>query len=183
MEHFYQNIQGWFSFQTVYDLCIEKIPQNGVWVEVGSWKGKSISYAVVESINKQKNINFNVVDIWKVLPKDLHLSNSDSELYQTFLKNIQPIQKYVNIIKEDSVSASEKFDNCSVDVCMIDANHNYEFVIEDIKAWYPKLRPGGIMIGDDYSKKFSGVKKAIDEFTIQNNLSYDVISRCWIISI
>ena len=32
---------------------------------------------------------------------------------------------------------------------MGDANHQYEYVQQDLVAWYPKLRKGGLLCGDD----------------------------------
>lgn len=183
MNHYYQTINGWFTFKEVYDLCLEKIPDNGTWIEIGSWQGKSISYAVVESILKKKSINFNVIDIWTFNPKDAKDISSDEELYQRFLKNIDPIKEHINIIKEDSSTSARHFLDKSVDVCMIDANHDYDYVIKDIRAWYPKIKPGGILIGDDYSRAFPGVKKAIDEFCEEYNLTYSVIKNCWVLFI
>jgi glycosyltransferase involved in cell wall biosynthesis len=35
-------------------------------------------------------------------------------------------------------------------VSYIDADHRYESVVSDIQAWWPKVRPGGILSGHDY---------------------------------
>ena len=32
----------------------------------------------------------------------------------------------------------------------IDARHSYDAVLEDLNAWWPKIRPGGILAGHDY---------------------------------
>jgi len=50
-----------------------------------------------------------------------------------------------------------------IDYLHIDAGHSYENVKEDIKHWYPKVRPGGVMAGDDYHHTWPGVVKAADE--------------------
>jgi hypothetical protein len=52
----------------------------------------------------------------------------------------------------------------SLDFIFIDANHGYEFVKEDSNAWWPKLKIGGLMCGDDYQNKPThGVIQAVDE--------------------
>jgi tRNA(Arg) A34 adenosine deaminase TadA len=40
----------------------------------------------------------------------------------------------------------------SLDFIYIDANHKYEFVLQDLKLWFPKLRKGGIFAGHDFLK-------------------------------
>jgi hypothetical protein len=56
------------------------------------------------------------------------------------------------------------------DVLHVDAGHDYMSVMADLKAWWPQLTPGGILIGDDYFKPLFGkgkwpeVRQAFDEF-------------------
>ena len=45
----------------------------------------------------------------------------------------------------------------------IDASHEYEYVIEDIKHWLPKVKKGGIICGDDYISGWPGVIQAVNE--------------------
>lgn len=54
------------------------------------------------------------------------------------------------IIKAYSVEAAQRFDDGSMDVIYVDANHKLEFVIADLAAWVPKVRPGGICAGHDW---------------------------------
>jgi hypothetical protein len=46
----------------------------------------------------------------------------------------------------------------------LDASHDYESCISDIKSWYPKVKKGGIISGDDFNLcHFPGVVKAVYE--------------------
>ena len=38
----------------------------------------------------------------------------------------------------------------SVDFVYIDARHDYKGAMEDIKAWWPKLKKGGLLSGHDF---------------------------------
>lgn len=72
-----------------------------------------------------------------------------------------------HIIHEDTAIASARFEPESLDFVFIDADHTIAGVERDIRAWLPKIKPGGMMIGDDLD--WPTVKKAIDNM----GLSYE----------
>ncbi len=72
------------------------------------------------------------------------------------------------LIKDYSVPASKLFADSSLDFVFIDAIHTYEAVIEDLKAWVPKVRLGGLIMGHDIS--WEGVQRAVSEFGHANTL-------------
>jgi len=49
-----------------------------------------------------------------------------------------------------SVGAAHSFDDGSLDVVYIDADHKWWSVVQDLAAWWPKVRPGGVMLGHDF---------------------------------
>lgn len=71
-------------------------------------------------------------------------------------------------IRKFSVDAAKDFEDESLDFVYIDGLHDYESASADIKAWYPKVKKGGILSGHDYVKgyndKWFGVIQAVDEF-------------------
>jgi predicted O-methyltransferase YrrM len=123
---------------------VEHSPNDAKFVEVGSWLGKSSSYMAVEIANSKKNISFYCVDTWQ--GSEEHSSNDlivKNELYNSFLKNISPVQNYITPLRLSSKEASEKFEDESLDFIFIDAGHSYEDVSEDLKCCFPKLKKGG----------------------------------------
>lgn len=71
------------------------------------------------------------------------------------------------ILKMGSIEAAERFDNGSLDLVFLDADHSYEGVKADIAAWECKVAPGGWLSGHDYRSPngewdFSGVDRAVD---------------------
>lgn len=58
----------------------------------------------------------------------------------------------VQFIQAFSVDAAKNFKDGTLDAVFIDANHRYEFVVADLAAWVPKVRPGGIVSGHDWFK-------------------------------
>lgn len=69
--------------------------------------------------------------------------------------------KQVRVFRLLSVEAATLFPNEYFDMVYIDALHTYEAVTQDIKAWLPKVKMGGILGGHDYNKK--SVQRAVDE--------------------
>jgi len=72
-----------------------------------------------------------------------------------------------SILGMRSVDASfcVSFETCPLDMVYIDAGHSYLDVNEDLRAWYPRVRQGGVVAGHDYGHpNWPGVKQAVDEF-------------------
>lgn len=75
----------------------------------------------------------------------------------------------VGIIRKLSVEAAKHFGEAVLDWVYIDGNHSYEAVVDDIHAWLPKLKPGGLIGGHDYLNDTATkgwhceVKRAVDE--------------------
>ena len=70
--------------------------------------------------------------------------------------------------KGRSVVVGNRFSDNFFDWVYVDANHEYEFVSEDLRLYYRKIKHGGILSGHDYSRlgsknNFVGVKKAVHE--------------------
>lgn len=50
------------------------------------------------------------------------------------------------------------------DLVFVDGDHCYQGVVEDIHAWLPKVKPGGLLVFHDYhSPLLFDVRKAVDE--------------------
>jgi predicted O-methyltransferase YrrM len=67
-----------------------------------------------------------------------------------------------------SLVAAGSFKDESLDFVYIDANHRYFEVAQDIRAWWPKVKPTGILCGHDYFT-FGSVVKAVDDWAKENN--------------
>jgi predicted O-methyltransferase YrrM len=155
MEHFYSNIDGWFSYDYIYKHVVDTARDGELFVEIGSFKGRSSAYMAVEIINSGKNIRFDCIDTWEGSPE--HQKGAEAEvkevvngtLYKTFLQNMKPVHGYYRPIKMTSLQAAEIYDDRSIDFLMIDGAHEYESVVADIRAYLPKIKIGGVIAGDD----------------------------------
>jgi hypothetical protein len=113
------------------------------------------------------------IDIWKQQPKEIYndVANGPDDIhelhYEQTLERLNPFANRYNVLRMWSVDAAELIEEELLDFVYIDANHSYKCTTEDLEAWYPKVRPGGMMCGHDYldSGTNFGVYSAVQDFT------------------
>ncbi len=157
-----------------------------VAVEIGVWKGAS-SIAMAKRM-KEIGLSGSVmlsIDTWlgawdhwfndEWYP-GLAFEHGQPMLMRTFMANVLATntEEVILPIPLDSVNANEVFRraNLEVDVIHIDGGHDYRAVMSDLEAWWPLVRPGGWVVGDDYvhDGNWPGVRQAFDEFYQKNGL-------------
>lgn len=189
------DLQGWSPGKSVYDDITMKLAPQFI-VEVGCWKGLSASY-LASYLKDSKAGMLVCVDTWlgavefwtkHILgpddtTRDLKLVNGYPSVYYDFLSNMVHLglQEYVVPFPVTSPIAADFFKrrNQTVDLVHIDASHEYEDCLADIKMWWPRLRPGGVLLGDDFSPGWPGVIQAVEEFAGQTGVPYTVTSEKW----
>ena len=185
MEHIYKNLnfgEDWFTYPELYQEYANALGDGSVFVEVGSWKAKSISFLAVELLNLKKTVACYAVDTWSGSSEHQEMDIvKEDKLYDLFLSNIDPIKSIVTPIRKPSTQAAKDFADRSIDIIFIDAAHEYEPVKEDIIAWLPKVKIGGILSGHDYLHE--GVKKAVDEIFGNKVIFRNAWENCWIIQV
>eukprot|EP00933_Yihiella_yeosuensis_P005446 TRINITY_DN10995_c3_g1_i1.p1 TRINITY_DN10995_c3_g1~~TRINITY_DN10995_c3_g1_i1.p1 ORF type:complete len:255 (-),score=26.24 TRINITY_DN10995_c3_g1_i1:146-910(-) len=67
------------------------------------------------------------------------------------IEAVRPFGDRAKAIRGYSVKVATKFRDNSMDWVFIDAGHRYEQALADLEAWYPKVRWGGLVTGDDYA--------------------------------
>lgn len=173
--------EDWFTYPNLYKSMAKKFASGSKFVEVGSWKGKSSAYLAVEIINSNKNISLDCVDTWMGSNENAHINDDyvkSNTLYELFIKNTSSLSSVINPIRMDSISASKKYEDNSIDFVFIDANHEYIDVKNDIEAWFSKVKIGGIIAGHDYTGSWKEVIRAVDEFFINKTILTS--EGCWI---
>lgn len=163
MEHFFEGIDGWSSFNDqgeLIKLILEKIEVTDLKIaEIGVYKGKGTAIWNVELINRNVNYEYYAIDHFTGSTEHNH----DIDYYNITLENLKPIEGKVKIIKNDSLNECKNYPDSFFDIVYIDASHDYESVKEDVLTWLPKVKQGGIICGDDYVSGWPGVVKAVDE--------------------
>ena len=75
------------------------------------------------------------------------------------------------VVRKTSMEAVKDFEDNSLDFVFIDGNHKFEYVLEDIKEWTKKVKPGGVVCGHDYERKHDfGVVNAVNKYVKENRI-------------
>lgn len=142
-------------------------------IAVDSWLGDtSMWQAMGQNVSRRAEQGFRV---------DLQLVNGYPTVYYTFLSNMVQLglQDQVVPLPLPSTMAAHRLatilhaiytpDQCCIGLLHLDGSHNYEEVLADLKAWWPLMSPGGMLLGDDWG--WRGVQKAAIDFAAQQQVS------------
>ena len=69
----------------------------------------------------------------------------------------------LHVVRMSSLEAAKIFPKKYFDLVFLDADHTYEAVINDIKAWLPLVKDGGLLTGHDHNRTHPGVVKAVTD--------------------
>lgn len=150
------------------------LPTDPVCAEIGSFKGDFA--ALILAIGQPKELH--LIDPWKheaspVYEKAWYGGKTDQSQMDAIFERVQKrFQKQigsgqVTVHRKPSEAAHADFPDAYFDWIYIDGNHLYEFVAKDLQLFYPKVKPGGFICGDDYGDGQwwkGGVSRAVDEF-------------------
>jgi predicted O-methyltransferase YrrM len=159
----YFKIPGWFNYSETYDHIVDIIPDNGKIVEIGSFLGRSTHYLATSLMNANKEqVKIYCVDTFGGSSEHVSLKLPKDFLYM-FKENLKFFIGREMVIpcqgRSDSKEIIDRFEDGSIDYIMVDGAHEHEAVMDDIENWWSKLKPDGIMFGDDYD--LEAVSKAV----------------------
>ncbi len=128
------------------------------------------------------------IDAWKT---DEVISRNDGkysqeeldQYYDNFISEVKN-KDFVKVYREYTFDAVKHFPDNFFDFVYIDADHSFAGCLKDIEDWYPKVKPGKILVGDDYRPYEGkhtditfGVIEAVNEFAKRNNLQVFPVHR------
>jgi cephalosporin hydroxylase len=170
------DLQGWGSTSPIFEAVISQLRPTRV-IEVGSWKGASAVH--MANLMKEHGVTGEImcVDTWLGTVTtwlERHGANftpmkhGRPTVYEQFLANVIHAGHTATIIPlpVDSTTGAEfaAAKQFQADAIYLDAGHDYTHVMSDLRAWWPILRPGGVMFGDDYHLMWVGVVRAVHDF-------------------
>ena len=149
---------------TVINKLLNAVKGNH-FVDLGCFIG-GFTAAMARVASKRDGMVYSI-DLYKTTidtPGNFYLEHMVHPCKEYFLENMadEGLLPWIKLKEGCSWEYANDFNDESVDFIWIDADHHYSSVIQDIRAWYPKLKVGGIIAGHDYSDW--GVEMAVREF-------------------
>ena len=154
-------------------------------IEIGVWRG-DFTGTMNSSLNPVRTIGVDPYLLYEGYtdkPDVNEFANQENldQLYERVQKRFT--SEGWELVRKQSVHAATDWADNSVDFVYLDGDHKYEPVLQDIEAWWPKIRPGGIWSGHDYTEgshieKF-GVIQAVTEFREKHNLPLNTTTEAF----
>ena len=85
---------------------------------------------------------------------------------EAMLKSVEPYKERTKFHHMTSLEGAKQYPDEFFDYVYIDAAHDYKSVSEDMEAWYPKVKYGGMLSGHDWYDK--EVRDAVYNFVTKN---------------
>jgi predicted O-methyltransferase YrrM len=156
-------VPGWCHHGTKILELVERY-QPKVCVELGTWLGAS-AIPVARAVRRWGG-TVTCVDTWA---GDVHAQPTRPEAPWMLVSCARYLMDAgvganVRLIPALTSEAAKCWTE-PIDYLYIDAAHDYASVKADLEAWVPHVKPGGLILGDDYEHRlFPGVREAWDEF-------------------
>lgn len=148
---FRNHLNSHVKLETKYDIhkIIQAFNLTGTYVEIGVARGVFTEYI----LNNTGLTKYLLVDPYKNFTLDeytdgMNYYNMDEEL-RICKDNLSKYSQDIQFIRKTSSEAAHMIADESIDVVYIDGNHAYDYVMEDMRTYWSKIRSGGVMFGDD----------------------------------
>lgn len=117
-----------------------------VGAEIGVEQGK-FSFEICRD---NPGVKLYCIDPWKAYRRYVdHVSQSKLDrFYEEAVERLKGFD--CTFVRKFSLDAAKDFAPGSLDFVFIDGNHHFDFVVQDIIAWVPIVREGGLVCGHDY---------------------------------
>ena len=154
----------------------KRLPRDGVGAEVGVWAGdhadllwkttRPYAMYLVDPYQRNSDLTNRSATV------DTTQEEIDYVYARLCVKHLH--RPGVVVLRAESLRGARMLTACgvSLDWAYIDARHDSESVSEDLRAWYPLVKPGGVLAGHDYQAL--DVRLAVREFARLHRLDVSV---------
>ena len=168
---------------------LKLVPAGAICAEIGVWKG-DFSQRILDTVAPTE---LHLVDPWEAMQEGAYAD----AWYGGRLEQGQPgmdavhagvLARFarardagvVHVQRLPSTEAARLFPDGYFDFAYIDGNHFEDYVRADLAAWSDKVRPGGLIGGDDYGLAGwwdDGVTRAVDAFVRSGSATLVLLER------
>ncbi|MCX5943961.1 MAG: class I SAM-dependent methyltransferase [Cyanobacteria bacterium] len=178
--------QGWASESPCFSDLIAELRPSLV-IEVDSWKGASLLKLAQASERLGLGSTFICIDTWlgynvelwlhATTRASLKLQGGYPTIFRTFLRNLCDANLLQRVFPMPMTLLTAamilRHRRLQADLSSIDAVHTQCAVETDLEAFSQLLRPGGVLLGDDYLPEWFGVIAAAQSFGRRHGLALE----------
>lgn len=155
--------------RTLFQLA-RSLPPSAIVVEIGSYLGAS---SVFLAKGLRSGGKLYCVDTWK----NQGMSEGAKDTYEAFLSNTKDYADRIVPLRGFSCDVAKSFDK-KIDLMFFDGDHSEDGVKGDVSSWFPKLKPGAVVVFHDYGWA-EGVQKTIREDVLPLTSSHKSLPNMW----
>lgn len=166
-------------------LEVYKGAKDTTFLEIGTFEGRSTQW-FLDTILTDPSSKIICIDTFQGSPEHVGMDVITHGLKDTFLSNMQEYKGRFRVLQGESqdILRTREFDN-KISVAYVDGSHRASDVLTDLCLVYPTVKPGGLIICDDYMWNYNSFKSedipktAIDSFLVCFKNKIEVINITW----
>ena len=192
----YKDIPGWINdAEFIYKEMVDEAQDGDHFVEIGTLLGQSTSYMCQLIKDSGKDIKFDSIDLFWPIQHVINNweSSGHPEEFNQYLTDLMEefnlstpdiikhplrilgVDEYVNLITCDERYAHRIYEDNSIQFLWIDGDHGKDIVYNDLVNFWPKIKSGGTIGGDDihYDEVLDDVEKFSKEYDVKVKYDYN----------
>ncbi|NLI80861.1 MAG: class I SAM-dependent methyltransferase [Deltaproteobacteria bacterium] len=132
-------------------------PAGSILVEVGSYLGASACFLAAGALEVEGGARLHCVDTWR----NHAMSEGVRDTWREFQRNTQIYSSQIVVHRGLSTEVAKCFPG-EIQLLFLDGDHSYEGCRNDVVAWLPHLKKGGLLVMHDYAWA-EGVQRVVRE--------------------
>ena len=179
-EAFPQDMQGWCDDPDIFDVVIDQLKPSLI-IHVGCWKGLA-THHILRRAMRHQDASVICIDPWTGSAQQwtttpmrewLNLRHGRPQVYEQFMANVihAGLQDRVVPLGVEPKQAAEILGHMKIGeaplvapLVYLDSIQDPELLEQAIDIFWPKVCPGGILLGDDHASPHQGVIDAVSQF-------------------
>lgn len=183
----WKDVPGWINdAQWIFKEAVNNCSDGDVLLEIGTYFGQSACYMGELIKESGKNLRFDTFDTFDLdasfiagfHPEQFTRYRQGDDLKTTPMFEVVKthfkkcgVENYVNSIICDGNYAHKLYEDNSLMMIYTDGINNSENLFEFLNNFWPKLKKGGILAGDDII--FEDVQNGVNKFCKEHNIDWE----------